>query len=178
MTQSIFFCQISGAIIVSLVWLSLGALVGFPTIALPSLQANITTTHLQNNITNNSPNLTYYKYDLLSNKDETITIDPIYLDNEMGSWFAASFWLSSIPLTPLGGYLGGLLGRRKIILITHPGALIGWVILATSQNITTLFLGRFLSSISIAVHVSAVGKYVFKIFSVLNFSFYLVLGSK
>ena len=158
----------------SLVWLSLGALVGFPTIALPSLQAN-KTTHLQN-ITN--PNLTYYKYDLLSNKDETTTIDPIYLDNEMGSWFAASFWLSSIPLTPLGGWLGGLLGRRKIILITHPGALIGWVILATSQNITTLFLGRFLSSISIAVHVSAVGKYGFKIFFVLYFSFYLVLGFK
>ena len=140
----------------SLVWLSLGALVGFPTIALPSLQAN-KTTHLPN-ITN--PNLTYYKYDLLSSNDTSddgSTIDPIYLDKEIGSWFAASFWLSSIPLTPLGGWLGGVLGRRKIILLTHPGALIGWVVLATSQNITTLFLGRFLSSVSIAVHVSAVG---------------------
>ena len=62
-------------------------------------------------------------------------------------------------MTPLGGYIGGLIGRRKIILLTHPGALTGWIIMATSENIPMLFFGRMLTAISIYLHISSVGKF-------------------
>ena len=71
----------------SLVWLSLGALVGFPTIALPSLQANITT-HLQNTT---NPNLTYYKYDLLGSNDTSNRSQSLKYENGFNHlWHLAS----------------------------------------------------------------------------------------
>ena len=84
---------------------------------------------------------------------------PLIIDEELGSWFAAAYLLSGIPMTPLGGYIGGLIGRRKIILLTHPGALTGWIIMATSENIPMLFFGRMLTAISICLHISSVGEF-------------------
>ena len=84
---------------------------------------------------------------------------PLIIDEKLGSWFAATYLLSGILMTPLGGYIGGLIGRRKIILLTHPGALIGWIITATSENIPMLFFGRMLTAISLYLHISSVGKF-------------------
>ena len=86
---------------------------------------------------------------------------PLIIDEELGSWFAATYLLSGILMTPIGGYIGGLFGRRKVILLTHPGALIGWIITATSENIPMLFFGRMLTAISLYLHISSVGKFYY-----------------
>ena len=44
----------------------------------------------------------------------------VRMDDELGSWFAASFWLGGILACSFGGYLGGILGRRKLIIFTSP----------------------------------------------------------
>ena len=44
----------------------------------------------------------------------------IQLDEHMGSWYAALFWICGIVFAPLGGTLSGWLGRRKSILLTIP----------------------------------------------------------
>ena len=58
--------QIAGAIIVSLVWLTLGTMIGFATIAIPQLRTNNRT--------------------ILSSE---INEEGLYLDVESESWFAA-----------------------------------------------------------------------------------------
>ena len=83
----------AGAIIVSMVWLSLGTAVGFATIALPQLQKNTTISSEKNEIRspiaqikdseiNNRTNATYH------------SSDGLYLDEELGSWFAAALLLA------------------------------------------------------------------------------------
>ena len=59
-----------------------------------------------------------------------------------------------IPFTPVGGLLGGILGRRKIILFCQPFGLISWLIMANAQNVSTLLIARFLSSVSICCQAS------------------------
>ena len=93
---------------------------------------------------------------LLQLKNET-NVD-LQMDDYLGSWFAASFWIAGIFWCPLGGWLGGLLGRRKIILLTAPLVLAGWAVLATASNITSLFFGRMISAMAVTCHMSSVGK--------------------
>ena len=104
-----------------------------------------------------------YNFKVLTTPINSLSFFPLIIDEELGSWFAAAYLLSGILMTPLGGYIGGLIGRRKIILLTHPGALIGWIITATSENIPMLFFGRMLTSISIYLHISSVGKFYYTI---------------
>ena len=64
-----------------------------------------------------------------------------------------------IPFTPLGGLLGGIFGRRKIILLCQPFGIISWIMMANAQNIPTLFFSRFLSSVAITCHIASPGQY-------------------
>ena len=59
-----------------------------------------------------------------------------------------------IPFTPVGGLLGGILGRRKIILFCQPFGLLSWLIMANAQNVSTLLIARFLSSVAICCQAS------------------------
>ena len=106
------------------------------------------------------------------------------LDQDLGSWFAAALLLAGllfvlifssafylpfhslkflythiigIPFTPLGGLLGGIFGRRKIILLCQPLGIISWIIMANAQNIPTLFFSRFLASVAITCHIASPG---------------------
>ena len=57
----------------------------------------------------------------------------VQMDKDLGSWFAASFWLGGILACSFGGYLGGILGRRKLIIFTSPINIAGWIILGETQ---------------------------------------------
>ena len=81
------------------------------------------------------------------------------MDEYLGSWFAGSFWITGIFLCPLGGWLGGWFGRRKIILLASPLVFTGWTILGTAKNIHSIFLGRYISAMAVTCHMSSVGKY-------------------
>ena len=58
----------------------------------------------------------------------------VRMDDELGSWFAASFWLGGILACSFGGYLGGILGRRKLIIFTSPINIAGWIILGNKTK--------------------------------------------
>ena len=81
------------------------------------------------------------------------------MDEYLGSWFAGSFWITGIFLCPLGGWLGGWFGRRKIILLASPLVFTGWTILGTAKNIHSIFLGRYISAMAVTCHMSSVGNY-------------------
>ena len=75
--------QIAGAIIVSLVWLTLGTMIGFATIAIPQLRRN------------NRTILSYEETEIGSPIIARINVSEIneeghYLDAESESWFAAA----------------------------------------------------------------------------------------
>ena len=85
------------------------------------------------------------------------TYAEIQMDQYLGSWFASSFWIAGIFLCPLGGYFGGLVGRRKIILLTSPLVFTGWAILGSAKNTTWLFVGRMISAMAVTCSLSSVG---------------------
>ena len=60
-------------------------------------------------------------------KNETNT--NIQSNDESGSWFASLLWLLGILGWPLGGYLAGVFGRRRLIISTAPIGIVGWAIL-------------------------------------------------
>ena len=117
-------------------------------------------TNISINVLNSAPphhdEPEYLKYNSVFEND-SITNEDISLDEEMGSWFASMHTLTGIILTPFGGYFCELIGRRKIILFSNPCILIGWVILASAQNIKILFLGRLFSAVSLFIILPAVG---------------------
>ena len=90
----------------------------------------------------------------LQNNDSLVDI---YLDDEQASWFAAIPLISGIPIAPFGGFLGGLLGRRNIMLYTHPFVIIGLIVVANASNFAVLLIGRMIISASLCCHVSSVG---------------------
>ena len=58
---------------------------------------------------------------------------------------------------PLGGWLGGYLGRKKMMLLTSPVIFAGWAILGTANNRILLFFGRLLSSTAQMLQLSSPG---------------------
>ena len=112
--------------------MSLGTIIGHTTQALPQLYIR--------NETNNT-----------ANKD-------LKINEYEGSWFASAFWVCGIICCPLGGWLGGYFGRRKIILLMSPLLFIAWAVLGSAQNIALLFLGRMLSAIALSIQLHVPGK--------------------
>ena len=68
------------------------------------------------------------------------------MDDYEGSLFASLFWMVGVICSPMGGFLSGWLGRRKIILLTTPLVAIGWIIIGFANNKLMLYLGRIISS--------------------------------
>ena len=105
----------------------MGALIGYATTALPQLQ------------------------------DELLTQKEVLLNEETGSWFVSIGLLMGIFTCPLGGWLGGYLGRKKMMLLTSPVIFAGWAILGTANTRSILFFGRILSSIAQMCQISSPG---------------------
>ena len=74
--------QIVGAIIVSLVWLTLGTMIGFATIAIPQLRTNNRTILSSEETEIESPIIARINV-------SEINEEGLYLDVESESWFAA-----------------------------------------------------------------------------------------
>ena len=81
----------------------------------------------------------------------------IQLDEDLGSWFVATFWISGIVTCTLGGWLGGYLGRRKTMILAAPVVLSGFAILGSAKSIAFLFLGRILVSTALSCSTTSSG---------------------
>ena len=70
----------------------------------------------------------------------------VRLDDGEGSLFASLFWMVGVICSPVGGFLSGWLGRRKIVILTAPLLVCGWLLIGFSQNKMMLYVGRIITS--------------------------------
>ena len=79
--------------------------------------------------------------------------------------------LCAMFLSPLGGMLSNLIGRRQCFMLFTSIGTIGWITIALSQNTETLFVGRFLTIIGSGGLSPSIGNFPLKpsvAWSVLN----------
>ncbi|XP_072159152.1 facilitated trehalose transporter Tret1 isoform X2 [Bemisia tabaci] len=76
---------------------------------------------------------------------------PLQVSNDEASWIASLGVISN----PVGALLSGvcmeIFGRRTAVQLTSLPFLIGWTIIALSQTLTTLCIGRFISGMAIGM---------------------------
>ena len=144
--------------------MQLGVAIGYATTAVPQLTiptTNISSTTFIN--LQNQTNFTIENYEYKTLKDDnftTIEKKELYISDDSGSWFAAVFFLCGIFMSPFGGWLGGMIGRRKLILVTAPLVIVGFCLVGTAKNLEMLFIGRTLSCVGVAVHIGMPGKFI------------------
>ena len=127
--------QLIAALIVNLAALSSGLSLGFSAIALPQLKGNLT----------EHPDL----------------YQPFHLNMESGSWVASIFGIGAIFGGFATAYLGGKFGRRRALMMMAIPDAIGWILIAASQNIPMILIGRFLSGFCAAGYSPSIQVSVF-----------------
>ena len=139
--------QLIAALIVNLAALSSGLSLGFSAIALPQLKGNLT----------ENPDL----------------YQPFHLNMESGSWVASIFGIGAIFGGFATAYLGSKFGRRRALMMMAIPDAIGWILIAASQNIPMILIGRFLSGFCAAGYSPSIQVSVFfkkKVFDFINFN--------
>lgn len=141
-STSSLLAQLFPTIIVNLAALSSGMGYGFSAIALPQLKETTTS------FTDSSSRI-YYQ--------------PFTIDDDAGSWIASIFGLGAI----FGGFaaaiLGSKFGRRKSLLLLTIPDILGWVLIASSQNLPMILAGRFLQGFASAGYSPSIWIYVAEI---------------
>ena len=75
---------------------------------------------------------------------------PFTLDMEAGSWIAGIFGLGAIFGGFAAAFLGSKYGQRLAILMIAVPDIVGWILIASAQNIPMMLIGRFLSGFAAA----------------------------
>jgi len=75
---------------------------------------------------------------------------PFLINEEEGSWIAAMFSLGAIFGGLVSAYLGKKYGRRMSLIMLAVPDLLGWILVASSQNLWMMLAGRFLAGLSAA----------------------------
>merc|ERR1711971_1437403 len=75
---------------------------------------------------------------------------PFLISEEEGSWIAAMFSLGAIFGGLISAFLGKTYGRRVSLMMLTVPDLLGWILVASSQNIWMMLAGRFLVGLSAA----------------------------
>jgi len=87
----------------------------------------------------------------------------IHPGSEEESWFVSLIVIGMIIDAIFAGFLIDLYGRRWAIIAANIPATIGWAMIIGAQNIWMLYVGRFLSGISLGVLQMAVQIYIAEI---------------
>ena len=66
---------------------------------------------------------------------------------------------SAFVLVP-GGIFSSMIGRRKIILVSVPFVIIGWLLIGFAQNVIMLLAGRILTCIFVCFYMLSTGVYI------------------
>jgi len=75
---------------------------------------------------------------------------PFLISEEEGSWIAAMFSLGAIFGGFISAFLGKTYGRRVSLMMLTVPDLLGWILVASSQNIWMMLTGRFLAGLAAA----------------------------
>ena len=114
--------QLFPVLIANIAAVSMGLAIGFSSILLPQLRPGY----------NETDHLTSTIY------------QPFLITDEEGSWIAAMFSLGAIFGGFMSAFLGKTYGRRMSLIMMAIPDLLGWILVASSQNIWMMLLGRFL----------------------------------
>lgn len=142
-STSSLLAQLFPTIIVNLAALSSGMGYGFSAIALPQLK------YVANSFAQSDSARSFYQ--------------PFIVDEDSGSWIAGIFGLGAI----FGGFAAALLGskfgrRKSLFFLTIPDIL-GWILIAASQNLPMILVGRFLQGFASAGYSPSIWVYVAEI---------------
>jgi len=75
---------------------------------------------------------------------------PFTADPDQGSWIAAIFGLGAVFGGLMSAFLGNRFGRRVSLMMLSFPDLLGWIMVASSQNLWIMLIGRFLLGFSAA----------------------------
>jgi len=81
---------------------------------------------------------------------------PFVINDEQGSWVASIFGIGAIFGGFLAGYLGSQFGRRKALLFLTIPDICGWILIAASQNLSMMLVGRLLCGLAAAGYIPAI----------------------
>jgi len=132
--------QLIPTLILNLAALSSGMSLGFSAIALPQLKGNNGTWYGSGN-----------------------PYQPFTLDMESGSWIAGIFGLGAIFGGFAAAFLGSKYGQRLAILMIAVPDIIGWILIASAQNVPMMLIGRFLSGFAAAGYSPSIQTYIAEI---------------
>jgi len=142
-STSSLLAQLFPTIIVNLAALSSGMGYGFSAIALPQLK------HVANAFEQGDSARRYYQ--------------PFTVDEDGGSWIAGIFGLGAIFGGFAAAFLGSKFGRRKSLLFLTIPDILGWILIAASQNLPMILAGRFLQGFASAGYSPSIWVYVAEI---------------
>ena len=135
-----FLNQIIGALAISLATMNLGTVSAYVTETLPQLQCkNVSSDVFDNCIP--------------------------YLDDESGSWFASTEYITGMFLCPIGGILSGKIGRKSTLLVTTPLIIVGFIVLALAKSTALIFIGWMLCTMSVNLNFSSAGNFHYHVSS-------------
>ena len=81
----------------------------------------------------------------------TISLPHLELNLNQQSWFASLDFFSLTIFAPIGGLISGWTGRKTMFLVIPPLTSLGWIFIGLSSSTLTLFAGRLLTCISMAL---------------------------
>lgn len=85
------------------------------------------------------------------------------MDNGATSWIGGMFGLGAIFGAFSSAVIGSRIGRRRCLLFLTLPDIVGWIIIAASFNLYTVYVGRFLSGFASAGYIPSVLIYVAEI---------------
>jgi len=129
------FAQLLPVLAANIAALSSGLALGYSAVLLPQLEPDV---HVSNS--------SGYR--------------PFTADSEQGSWIASVFGLGAVAGGLISAVLGNKFGRRSSIMLLALPDLLGWILVASSQNIAMMLVGRFLAGFSAAGYSTNIQIYV------------------
>jgi len=154
-SRNCLYTQLLSVIAVNFGALSIGLANGFSTV-------------LRNQITKDTSNAS-----IISTSNDSVNItstlyNQINLDDTDEKWLDWSLFLGAAFGGLLSACIGHILGSRRMLILLALPDILGWILIAASQNIPMLLSGRFLTGIAGGGYYSNIQIYVVEISQTLH----------
>eukprot|EP00091_Calanus_sinicus_P011843 TRINITY_DN2672_c0_g1_i2.p1 TRINITY_DN2672_c0_g1~~TRINITY_DN2672_c0_g1_i2.p1 ORF type:complete len:586 (-),score=108.96 TRINITY_DN2672_c0_g1_i2:152-1909(-) len=136
------YCQLLPVLAANIGSLSSGLALGYSAVLLPQLRPDEAGLY---ELFNNSQmsNQSYVDYSTTRHRPYTINL-------EEGSWIAGIFGIGAIFGGLLSAFLGNRYGRKMSLILLAIPDILGWLLVASSQNIGMMLAGRFFAGFAAA----------------------------
>jgi len=142
------FAQLIPLLAVNIAAFSSGLSLGYSAILLPQIRPDYQPIE----------DLVHHVYNFTTTKYR-----PFTADSEQGSWIASIFGIGAVLGGIFSAVIGRRYGRRISILMLSIVDLIGWIMIAASQNLAMMLIGRFISGFVAAGYSPCISIYVAEI---------------